>query len=68
MLITKQSSLTGEYHTLEINVTREQLNAYYKGNMLIQNAFPNLTKGEREFIKTGATEQEWDDFFGAIKN
>ena len=31
--------------------------------MLIQQAMPNLTADEREFIKTGITPQEWDDMF-----
>jgi hypothetical protein len=28
--------------------------------MLIQEAMPNLTPDEREFIKTGITNDEWD--------
>ena len=31
--------------------------------MLIQNAFPNLTSEQREFIKTGVTPEEWDETF-----
>tara|TARA_R110002110_G_scaffold8326_6_gene41868 strand:- start:6113 stop:6232 length:120 start_codon:yes stop_codon:yes gene_type:complete len=29
------------------------------GNTLIQDVFPNLTPGEREFIKTGITVEEF---------
>jgi hypothetical protein len=28
---------------------------------LIQNAFPNLSAGDREFIKTGITEESWEE-------
>jgi hypothetical protein len=31
---------------------------------LIQDIFPNLPHGEREFIKTGITPQEWEELFG----
>jgi len=62
MLIERISPFTGITHTKEINVTREQLTAWRNG-ALIQNAMPHLTPGEREFIKTGITEEEWDATF-----
>ena len=31
---------------------------------VIQNALPNLTKEEREFLLSGATSAEWDAAFG----
>ena len=30
----------------------------------IQDAFPNLTADQREFLMTGATPEEWDAIFG----
>ena len=53
---------TGVIHTLEINVTPEQI-ARWQGGELIQNAMPNLTPDEREFIKTGVTAEEWEALF-----
>ena len=61
MLITRTSPFTGKTVTKEINVTPEQIYAYNNG-ALIQRAFPHLTPGEREFIKTGITDEEWDEF------
>ena len=41
-------------------ITLEQL-ARYSAGELLQNAFPQLSAGEREFIKTGITPEEWVD-------
>jgi hypothetical protein len=62
MRITRTSMISGNTNTMELPVTEEQLEKYYGGELL-QNAFPNLSAGQREFIKTGITEQEWDDMF-----
>jgi len=59
MQITRESMLTGNVSTMDINVTLEQLEAWHNG-MLIQEAMPHLTANEREFIKTGITQEEWD--------
>lgn len=47
------------------NLTPEQLAAYEANprEMLIQNRFPHLTPAEREFIKTGYTDQDWKEMF-----
>lgn len=63
MLITKKSAFTGIEHTLEIPVTQAQLDLWNSG-VSIQNAMPNISAEDREFIKTGGTAQEWDDTFG----
>lgn len=62
MLITRKSPFTGTTHTMNIDVTLEQLKDW-QGGMLIQNAMPNLTADEREFIMTGITADEWDETF-----
>jgi hypothetical protein len=59
MIITNKSTLTGNIHTLTIDVTMEQIIAWEDGE-LIQNAMPNLTPDEREFIMTGITAAEWE--------
>jgi hypothetical protein len=64
MLITKRSSLTGNSHSREINVTQAQLDSWASG-MFIQNAMPNLSTDDREFLMTGVTPEEWDKY---IKN
>jgi len=63
MLITQKSSFTGVVHSIEMDVTQRQLDAWKAGE-LIQNAMPHLTPAEREFVMTGITESEWDNMFG----
>jgi hypothetical protein len=58
------SSLTDEAHEMELDITPEQLYTYENFGVLLQDAFPNLTPAQREFIKTGITPEEWYDFFG----
>jgi len=66
MKITRTSSLTGVKRTKEIDVTIEQILAWEEGE-LIQNAMPNLSADDREFIKTGITGEEWDQLFGGAE-
>lgn len=54
--------LTGRVRTLELDVTEEQLEAYESRRLLLQEAFPQLTAAEREFIKTGITPEEWERY------
>ena len=63
MKITRLSPVSGVRHTMELDVTSKQIVAWEKGEM-IQNVFPHLTAGEREFIKTGITPDDWDSMFG----
>jgi len=53
---------TGKMNTMDLPVTQEMFNRYAEGE-LIQRAFPDLTPGEREFIKSGVTQEEWDTAF-----
>jgi hypothetical protein len=69
MNITKISSLTGIEHTLNINITEDELlrvENRYNSKELIQNIVPNLTMDEREFLMTGITNEEWIRVFGEI--
>tara|TARA_R110000772_G_scaffold247213_1_gene360986 strand:- start:347 stop:553 length:207 start_codon:yes stop_codon:yes gene_type:complete len=63
MLISKVSDMSNKMHTMDIDVTDEQLQDWREGTA-IQDAMPNLTPDEREFIKTGITPKEWDEMFG----
>lgn len=63
MIITRTSMLTNITRSFDLPVTEEQLDRYYKGGLLLQDAFPHLSAGQREFIKTGITDQEWDEAF-----
>lgn len=63
MKITRVSPFSNKKATLELDVTARQIASWEKGE-LIQDAMPNLTVAEREFIKTGVTPDEWDEIFG----
>ena len=65
MNITRTSPLTGETATRDINVTPAQIVSWERGE-LVQNAFPNTTPSEREFIKSGYTDSDWDEMFGEL--
>ena len=69
MKITKISQLSGIEHTIELNITLEELgrveNRFYTTE-LIQNIVPQLTMAEREFLMTGITEKEWNTTFADI--
>jgi len=63
MKITRASMLTGVRRTKELPVTEQQMMAYYDGGLL-QVVFPELSPGDREFIKSGITDEEWDTLKG----
>jgi len=63
MKLTRTSPLSGKKNTLDIDVTREQITDWERGS-LIQDAMPNLTPDEMEFIKTGITSEERNELFG----
>ena len=63
MRILRTSDLTGEIHVMELDVTKKQFEDW-RGGMLLQDAFSNLNRDEREFIKSGSTKEEWDNAFG----
>lgn len=63
MLITRTSVHSGITRTMDLPVTEDQLIAYSEGTLL-QEAFYNLDADQREFIKTGITEEEWIEIYG----
>lgn len=63
MLITRTSLLSGITHTRDIPCTAEQLQAWQNGQY-IQNAMPNVSDSDREFLISGVTPEEWDEAFG----
>lgn len=63
MKVRRKSGLTGNTSIMEIAVNPMQIFAWQNGE-LIQNAMPNLSADEREFIMTGITPDEWASVFG----
>ena len=64
MLITRQSQWSGITRTLDIPVTYDQLYEWQQRGVMIQNAMPNLTADQREFLMTGVTAEEWNEMWG----
>jgi len=62
--LVRASDFTGEVNSMILNVTEKQIDDYFEGKGYIQTIFPNLSAGEREFIKTGCTPDEWKKIFG----
>ncbi len=65
MLIERKSMVSGKVHAMDLDVTQEQMDAWSAG-MYIQDAMPQLSDGEREFLMTGITQEEWDATFDEI--
>lgn len=63
MLFRRRSYISGEFHEMEIPITQEEWNEFQHNEIMIQDAFPQLSPSQREFLKTGATKEEWDEFF-----
>jgi hypothetical protein len=63
MLVTRRSSYSNITRHWDMDVTQEQLDAYFDGKGLAQEIFPQLTEEEIEFIVVGITPEEWDELF-----
>lgn len=67
--VTRQSVLTRQINTMELPILQEHLDIYDTvGDILVQDAFPNLNAEQREFLISGITPQEWNDTFGKEEN
>jgi hypothetical protein len=64
--ITRTSMISGVTRTLYLSVTQEQLDRYEDG-VLLQDAFPDLPREDREFIKSGITAEEWEREFASAE-
>lgn len=70
MLVERISPLTGKLNSMELDVTSDQLSELHMrspNRRLIQHIFPNLSASEREFIKTGYTQEDWDTMFNFVE-
>ena len=66
MQITRTSMITNITRTVELDITQKQLDDY-KNGVLLQDAFPNLSPNEREFIKSGIVDNEWESFIDEVR-
>ncbi len=58
MLITRTCPFTREHRSWDIDVEPSQIYEWQNGK-LIQEAMPDLTADEREFILTGISPDAW---------
>ena len=61
--VTRRSQITGKLHTRNVNVMQEEIDKWEAG-ALIQDAMPNVSADDREFLMTGITPEEWEEIFG----
>ena len=65
MIVERQSIISGKMNKMDINITPEQLFDFINGRSgLAQEAFPDLSLDEREFIISGIHPTEWEQLFG----
>jgi hypothetical protein len=62
MKITRKSITSGVVRTLDLPISEDQIREWNNGKM-IQDAMPNLSPSEREFVMTGIVQEEWDRLF-----
>jgi hypothetical protein len=68
MIVSRQSPFTGLINEMNLDVTPEQLAELRSPDRrLVQEIFPNLTSAEREFVKTGYTQEDWDQMFAGME-
>jgi hypothetical protein len=70
--VTRTNQITGKESVMEMDISQDDLDAGLKrswsanpgiGTEHMQNIFPQLSAGEREFLMTGITPDEWDAMF-----
>lgn len=65
MKVIKKSIISGKFNSMELNVTKEQLDLHSQGK-LVQEVFPQLNREEREFLISGITPKEWNQHFNNL--
>ena len=61
MDIIRKSLLSGITRTRNIAITTDQHSDWENGELL-QNVVPDLSNNDREFLISGITEDEWDQW------
>ena len=66
--LTRISAITGNRSSMELPTTQAKLDRFYEGQMrgsvpLVQDFFPELNDGEREFVLSGITPKEWHELY-----
>ena len=59
--------ITRQYSTMTFSISQQEYETAmvaWKAGTSIENAFPTLNAGEREFLKTGMTPDVWESVYG----
>tara|TARA_R110001632_G_scaffold73781_8_gene169534 strand:- start:3055 stop:3216 length:162 start_codon:yes stop_codon:yes gene_type:complete len=52
---------------MKLDITPYEYNAWKAWGYLIQDVMPQLSSEEREFLISGATQDDWDQLYGACE-
>lgn len=67
-VVTRTSRLTGQESTMRLPVSPRRIFDWYDTPLperpYVQDAFPDLDAGQREFLVTGITPDEWERVIG----
>lgn len=63
LTVSRKSLFSGRTNTMTLPIDHARFMAWRRGEYLIQDAFPDLSAEEREFLMSGATPEEWDAEF-----
>lgn len=63
MKVVRKSPISGSINEMDLDISPEQIKRWENGEY-IQTAMGHLSAGEREFVMTGITPEEWADMFG----
>jgi len=67
MRITKKSPVTGALNTMKLDITPYQYTAWKEWGYLIQDVMPELSSDEREFLISGATQEDLYQLYGTCE-
>ena len=62
--ITRNCILDDSVSSMDFSITFEALQQYCTGTVNVQDAFPDLTTEQREFLLSGITPDKWTSTFG----
>lgn len=66
MIVERISIIDGKAYRMDVPVTEAQLAELESPNRrMIQEIFPDLSAGEREFLISGITPEKWAEMFPA---
>jgi hypothetical protein len=68
MEVYKKSMMSSSVVSMDLPVTEKQLEQYQNRAGAVQDIFPGLCAGEREFLMNGTTPKEWKKMFGRCGN